>query len=123
MYSTGLKHGRAMTTTYTKMNVTARMNCRARQMQNRVVLNRLCNTVPQNITGSSALVVFHANSGTTYIRTFTKRDRNLEDQALLDCDLKCGILMFSLGSPLVSIVLDLACGKSGQLVQQSKSFC
>ena len=87
-------HARAMTTNYTKMNVTARLNCRARQMQNRVMSNRLCNTVPQNITGCSALVVFHANSGTMYIRSFTKRGRNLEGQALLDFDLKCGILMF-----------------------------
>ena len=70
-------HGSAMTTNYSK-----------------IIVSTLCNTVPQNITGSSALVVFHANSGTTYIRSFTKRDRNLEGQALLDCDLKCGILMF-----------------------------
>ena len=70
-------------------------------MQNRVVFNRLCNIVPQNIAGSSALVVFHANSGTTYIGSFTKRDRNLEVQALSDCDLlhsineKCCYRLFS----------------------------
>ena len=86
--------GSAMTTNYSKMNLTARVNCRAGKVQNRVMLNRLCNTVQQNIIGCSALVMFYANSGTTYIRSFTKRDRNLEDQALLDCDLKCGILMF-----------------------------
>ena len=46
------------------------------------------------------------------LNSFTEMDCSMKAQGLLDCDPKLGILMISLGSPLLSIVLVHAFEKS-----------